>query len=134
MPDSHYQDDTTIQDEDDLWRRIPPNWIVPDENRGGWRPASQAFNDHPDGSPMSVKLAKEERIEDVMASHSGFFLVAISAGLARQCEQKVARDPLPDNSAPAVVVGKKKGSVRAKFAKEARWVVAPSALARGPQT
>ena len=54
-----YEDDESILDDADLWRRIPPWHIVNDNNRGGKRISKAAFEDHPDGSPMSVVLGQE---------------------------------------------------------------------------
>jgi hypothetical protein len=54
-----YIDDPTISDETELWRRIPPWHFFHDENLGRIRPSSAAFENHPDGSPMSVLLATE---------------------------------------------------------------------------
>lgn len=62
---------------------------------------------------------------DALAGHEGFALAAITAGLARQCDQGVARDPLPEEPAHGVVVGKKTDSVRKRFAKGAEWVIPP---------
>jgi hypothetical protein len=56
MPD--YLNDPSILDEDDLWRRIRPDWVVFDENLGRARPTSQAFNNDRAQEPMSVDLAK----------------------------------------------------------------------------
>lgn len=79
---------------------------------------------------MSVALADvlAERgagASDYLAGHTDFALVSLTAGLARGCNQKVARDPLLDEPAHALVVGKKTRSVRKRFATECRWVVSP---------
>ena len=62
----------------------------------------------------------------VLAGHPGFALAAITAGLARECGQVLVRDPIPDQPADALVVGRKTESVRRRFALEARWVKEPS--------
>ena len=131
MENGEYHDDPTILDEAELWRRIPPRHCVKDENVGQVRPSKAAFNNHPNGSPMSVVLA--DRVTEsgrdpsaVLAGHAGFALAAITAGLARQCEQGVAREPLPDEPAHAVVFGKKTDSVKKRLARGSRWVVPPS--------
>ena len=59
MPYDHYSDDPTIPDDAELWRRIPPWHFFHDANLGQIRPWSAAFEDHPNGSPMSVLLAAE---------------------------------------------------------------------------
>lgn len=83
-----YTDDATIADEAILLRRIPPRHLVYDENLMRWRPSSAAFENHPDGSPMSVLLADVLRTSgrnaaDALRGHEGFALAAITAGLAR---------------------------------------------------
>ena len=126
-----YTDDTTIADEEALWRRIPPGWIVSDSNQGGVRPSSQAFHDNADGSPMSVFLEKVMRQigrvpDDALRGHEHFSLATITAGLARACKQGVAKDPEPDQPAHAVVFGKKtKKGVCRKLAEGSEWVIPP---------
>lgn len=118
-------DDPAIGDDDDLWRRIAPDWVVLDENedqeRGGRvRPSSAAFRDR----SLSVLLAREDTHERALAGwqERGFSLAAITAGLARQHRQSVCREPTKDDPAHAVVEGKKKGRVDEKLAIAAKWV------------
>lgn len=85
-----------------------------------------AFQDHPDGSPMSVILAAEvSGPEFSLAGHEDFALAVLTAGLIRQCGQGIARDPLPDNPAHAVVFGRRTEAVRRRLARGSRWVVEP---------
>lgn len=133
MGNGGYSDDLTILDEAELWRRIPPWHFVKDENLGQVRPSKAAFDNHPNGSPMSIVLAdvvtEAGRGPDaILAGHKEFALAAITAGLARECQQGVAREPLPDEPAHAVVFGKKTDGVKKKLAKRARWVVPPPDL------
>src|SRR5438876_11908353 len=100
MENDGYSDDPTIPDEAELWRRIPPWHFVKDENLGQIRPSKAAFDNHPNGSPMSVVLAdvvvETGRGPDaVLAGHRGFALAAITAGLARGGQEGVAREALP---------------------------------------
>lgn len=131
MPDIDYKDDPTISDDADLWRRIPPRHIVLDENIGDIRPSSAAFENDLDGAPMSAYLA-EECIDPqiALASHEGFGLVAITAGLARECNQLIVRQPVPGPPGHVVIVGAKTDSVRKKFARAAakRWVLRPPSV------
>ena len=130
MGNGEYSDDSTILDEAELWRRIPPWHFVKDENVGQVRPSKAAFDNHPNGSPMSVVLA-DAVIESgrgpgaVLTGHEGFALAAITAGLARECQQGVAREPLPDEPAHAVVFGRKTDSVKKKLARGSRWIAPP---------
>jgi hypothetical protein len=130
MPCDLYKDDSSIQNQADLWRRILPWHFVADENQGGLRPSSAAFENDPDAKPMSVfvedlvrEAGKDER--DVLAGHRDFALASLTAGFARQQKQGVALEPT-DFPGHAVVFGEKTKSVRRAFAKSAKWVVAPT--------
>jgi hypothetical protein len=117
VPDLEFSDDPTIPDDADLWRRILPTAIVFDESTGDQRPASMAFEDHPDGSPMSVVIAAEcAGPGSVLAGHEGFGLAPFKAGLARQCGLGVARDPTPEEPAHAVVIGRETKSISRRLA------------------
>jgi hypothetical protein len=121
-----YDDDPTIPDETILWRRIPPRWFHRDESLGRLRPAKAAFDDDPDGSPMSVVIADESRGQAaVLAGHEGYGLAAFTAHLARECRLRIARAPTDDEPAHAVVVGRKTDSVRRRLARGSDWVVLP---------
>lgn len=132
MPDAApaYEDDATIVDAAQLWRRIPPQHIVPDEH-GGSRISSAAFCDHPGGSPMSVVLGDDllaagREPSSVIVGHDGFGLASVTAQLARSLNQGIARSPLPDEPAHAEVFGNKTTSVRRRFARAAVWIIKPS--------
>jgi hypothetical protein len=131
-------DDPTITDDTDLWRRIPPQWFVLDENRGGIRPASAAFDDDPDGGHMSVFLATVmlelgRGPQDALAGHPGFALAAITAAVARAAGQAIVRRPTPEEPAHAEVVGRKTGSVKKALYRAARWVVPPASWSPAPK-
>lgn len=130
MAGGAYTDDSTIPNHAALWRRIPPGWFVYDENLDGWRPSSAAFQDHPNGTPMSVSLAdivvKTDRgPRDVLKGHIGFTLASITAGLARENGQGVAREPLPEEPAHGVVFGRKTKHIRKRLARGSEWVIRP---------
>ncbi len=134
-----YADDPTIRDDAVLWRRVPvdPIHYVFDQNLGRVRPSSAAFEDSPDGTPMSVQLAQivaetGRGPEDVLVGYHGFALAAITAGLSRGCRQGVARAPLPDEPAHAVVFGTKTRKIRGRLAKGSQWVIPPSSLPEQP--
>jgi hypothetical protein len=126
MPGSDLVDDGSISDENPLWRRIPPMHLVRD-GQGNLRPSSAAFKDHPNGSPMSVFIfGVESSVEATLGGHSGFGIGAITAGLARQNNQGVRRDPLADHPDHGEVFGKKTDSVRKSFARNAVWIRLPA--------
>ena len=141
MSNSASEDDPSIRDECELLRRIPLKEnvnIVWDGNEKRWRPSSAAFQDHPDGSSMSVVLgdvlnAAGRDVVEVLTGHENFGLAAITAGFARECNQRIAKDPLPEEPAHGLVVGNKPRRVSRELAKAAKWVIAPGNYLRGIQ-
>ena len=130
MAGQAYVDDKTISNDADLWRRIHPAWAVSDENRGGWRVSSAAFDDSRDGSPLSVLLAEIVRATgrvpaDVVARFEGHGLASFTAGIARARDQGIARSPTPDEPAHASVFGRKTTATKRALAGSAQWVVMP---------
>lgn len=128
-PVETYVDDPTIGDDAILWRRIPPDWWIFDENTGRLRPTSKSFHDDAKGGPMSVLLKDILALdgrgpEDALEGHGGFALASITAGLARRLEQKVCCDPIRGEPAHGVVVGNKRKACK-RFAAEAEWVIPP---------
>jgi len=126
MVEPEYTNDPTILDNDELWRRVFPGWWIWDENLDRVRPTSQVFQNSKGSSAMSVFLANE--IGDpvnVLEGYPDYVLASITADLARQCRQGVARDTNPEKPAHALVFGKKTGSVKDQFANGATWVVPP---------
>jgi hypothetical protein len=126
MPE--FIDDPTIENHAKLWRRVHPKQIIYDENRRALRVSTAAFTD----PSMSVLLADTvlnsgRDAHDILIGRTGFALTSISAGLARECKQGVARDPLKDEAAHAVVFGTKTKSVKKKFVSHSQWVIPPHA-------
>jgi len=124
-----YEDDPTIEDHAELWRRIPSQFFVEDQNQGGWRPSSQAFQNL-NKIAMSVTLADLVResgqdAASILAGFDGYGLALVTAGLARSLDQGVRRDPTADEPAHAEVFGEKTKKVRKAFAKAATWVINP---------
>jgi len=128
-----FTDDPDILTEDCLLRRIPliPSHIIFDKNKNCWRPSSASFQDHPDGSPMSISIEKElikdnRTAKNALDGYPGCALASITAGQAREQSQIVAKQPiLPKEPAHGVVVGEKK-KAKSKFAKTAKWVIEPT--------
>ncbi|MBM4092888.1 MAG: hypothetical protein FJ276_26295 [Planctomycetes bacterium] len=128
--DSPYVDDLTISDASPLWRRIPPWHFVFDQNLGRVRPSTAAFEDHPDGTPMSVVLGDEvlgaaREPQSVLTGHEGFGLVTFPAKVARANGQAIVRKPLDAEPAHAEVFGKKTTAVKKAFVKASEWIVRP---------
>jgi hypothetical protein len=124
-----YVDDATIADEDQLLRRVRPAWIIPDHNRGRWRPSKADFQDSEDGSPMSIHLATVIHaaglpLSSALAGHEGYGLVGFTAGLVCSLGQIVVRDPQPSDPAHGLVVGNKTESRRKHLMEGSEWVIA----------
>lgn len=124
-----YADDPAIEDDAALWRRVPPQWVVLDENTGEFRPSSAAFRDSNSGSPMSILIEEIVRATnrvaaDVLIAYASHSLCTFSAGTARSLNQGIATRPeVLGEPAHGFVVGRKTGSVRTKFSKASRWVI-----------
>lgn len=116
-----------IVNEDNLWRRIHPSFIVRDDNRNCFRPTRQAFTDE----SMSVYL---ERIhlehggtpESALDGYVGYFIAAINVSLARECNQRVFHDPIENNLGHSVVEGAKPRATQRRFSRESTWIMPPA--------
>ena len=125
-----YIDDPTIANDEVLLRRIPRWHFYFDKNLGRQRPSSAAFEDHPNGSPMSVHLANILKLhglgaESILVGHDGYAIAGILAELARTNGQGICQKPLDNAPAHAEVFGPKPESVRQRFAKASHWIIAP---------
>jgi hypothetical protein len=130
-------DRTTIPDGVRLFRRIDPNKIVFDYNRGEWRPTSQNFQNTRGETSMSVfaeniaELSGEQPADFLRGRWSLYLLAAVRAGDMRMHGQKVYLDLAnqdPDDFHPshAAVDGPKESKLRQKLAENYEWVVPPS--------
>lgn len=107
----------------EVWRRIPP-WHFP--NPGVERPKSPAFCDDPDGSPMSVVIARPGREpQEVLAGHDGYGLVALRVEDLLSLQLIVAPNPLQTEPDHALVIGPKTDATRRAMSKLATWVIPP---------
>ena len=129
------RDDPTIPDAEDLYRRVVEERIVTEQDTGRKRLSSQAFSDRRNeiSVDLSSMISPEECLKLGLRFGSGPFrgVVAITAGQARDLDQVVVRDPipedparsLPENPAHALICGKKASQRR--LAARARWVYPP---------
>ena len=116
-------DDPAIENEDGLLRRIHPNHIVPDDI-GGYRVSSAAFGDSQLSIDIhSILLAAGLNENECVRAYEGYGLVSITAGLARQQQQLVYKDPIPENPAHGIVDGKKSASVKKALVGQCQWVI-----------
>ena len=123
-------DDGTIGNDWRLFRRISPEWLVSD-GAGGRRVSSAAFQNYPT-NPLAFSVHIERVLQELglpydslVAGHSGYSVVAITAELVRQHKQVIQRAPDVTDPAHAHVLGSKPGSVKKAFAKAAVWVIPP---------
>lgn len=115
-------DDPTIGDDEDLLRRIPAAFVVPDDLKGK-RLSSQGFlQDGADGL-VSVYIASEvESPKAVMAGCSEPFLVSLKVRVLRELRLGIARDKSSGGPGHAVIIGHKTKSMLNRMAREAVWV------------
>lgn len=125
-------DDPSVRNKCKLLRRIQikKDFVVWDDNLNRLRPSSASFRDHPDGSSMSIVLGDDldeagRNYSEVLNDHSNFALATITAELARENNQMIVRDPLKEEPAHGLVVGKKRGA-DSKMAKAAQWIISPT--------
>ena len=115
-------DDPTIPSAWALLRRIHPNQIVRDKNKGMPRPSSAAFRDPNLSVDMEAILHSNGfDWKFSLASYPGYSLVRFTAGEARAQNQAIVRSPLAHNPAHGEVVGAKPKPVQTAFTQFATW-------------
>lgn len=122
-----------FDDEHLLLRRVPMNPVctVWDDNQQRIRPSSAAFEDHPNGTPMSVfmkevLIANDQNCASVIEGHEDTHaLASITVGSTRECQQVVEHAPTEEHLSHAHVVGVKSKKIRSKLAKSAQWKIPP---------
>lgn len=126
-------DDSSIGDDERLWRRVPPVQVTQDPQTGKPRPSSAAF--HP-SDQMSVDIASLTCPAAALAGYPEHGLAEFRAGDARKAGCIVVRDPLPDNRAHALVLGKRPDgrltpSQGKQIATRAVWAIPPPRIGAG---
>lgn len=131
------RDDPTIPNAEDLYRRVVTAWIVPDQAAGRNRLSSAAFDDSRNeiSVDLSSMISPEESLRLGLRFGGGPLrgLVAVTAGQARDLDQVVVRDPIPEdpawslpgNPAHSLICGKQTKSIKKRLAAQARWVYPP---------
>ncbi len=118
---THRVDDTTIPDSAGVWRHIHPSQIVRDEQTQSWRPSSGAFIDR--RGEMSVDLAFLTTGDQSLADRPQHSIAEVKAEVFRQRGYAVVRDPLPHNSAHALICGRMSKLHAREIARAATWRV-----------
>ncbi len=130
----HVTDDMAdIVDDSNLLRRVCPQWLIYNENDEIERVSSAAFRNQKNSEAFSVLIESVvldtgRNVVDVLNNYSGYGLASFTAGLARNCGQRIV--PFPENNEPAHanVVGTKTKGISRRFASECRLVVLPTEL------
>lgn len=104
-----------INDEDDIYRRIPPDWYVEKEDRV----SSAAFTHY----EASVNWALHTTPEKTVVGFPNNHVAALQAKIPREKHQKVKHDPIPDNYSHSLIIGKKTLSVAKYLARNCRLVL-----------
>jgi hypothetical protein len=116
------QDDPSIPSEEDLYRNVLDTCLIREQVSGRFRLTSDTFRDR--SEEISVNLSSlvtpAQSLSLGIPRHLG--VVAITAGEARQLGQIVAKDPIPENPAHALICGHQTRSIRKQMAETARWV------------
>lgn len=127
------EDDPTVDDETELFRRVPPaHWKKVGDQfvlRDG------AFKNFPNPERKRISvvlghtLADHERDPESLRTPDqvSYGIVAIKAKVVRAECQRIERSPRDDEPAHGDVYGDKPVSRRKKFVAQAEWVVYPAA-------
>src|SRR5579859_2796662 len=98
---SQGRDDTSISDDEVLWRRILSDHRWTTTKGGAFRPSSVAFIDHRSGE-LSVYLGRETTKEKVLSGHVRDGIASVTAGQIRALGPfDVVRDVIPLEEDPA---------------------------------
>ncbi len=115
-------DDSSIADDEVLWRRIIPSWLQHEPN-GNLRPQSVAFIDRHTGE-VSVHLASIMRDPTIaLRGHPEDSLTSIRAGYPRSLGYAIVSDPKPEDSSHALICPSPTKKHARDIAKESTWVV-----------
>ena len=126
------QDDSTISDEETLWRRVldDNNWWTREPD-GRIRTSSTVFKDR-QSYELSMYIAASTSESEVLSSHPRHGIVQITAGQVRAAGPfSIARDEIPIEEDPAghahiVVSPSPVGKVAQKMAQSAKWARLPA--------
>jgi hypothetical protein len=126
MSPTVFEDNASIRDDENLFRRIHLLHLVPDEDTGLARISSGAFKQR----EMSVNLESALRqsgkgLEACLIGYPRQRLCSIKAGAARNCSQAICHDPLPDDLSHGVVYGIKNGRIPDRLRARAEWALPP---------
>jgi hypothetical protein len=117
------KDDASILDNEVLWRRIWPDWIVwPQTTAVKPRPASVAFQDRIEGR-VSASIARETTKCKLLRCYPSHSLVSIPVSRTRALGYRIARRPTPEDPAHVLIFPSPNKSHARQLAQSAEWVV-----------
>lgn len=124
-------DDPTVEDQTPLYRRVPPAHWKKVGNEYIVRDGAFKNFPNPERKRMSVVLGDtleqlDRDTESVRNSQLDYGVIAITAKVARDEEQRIERSPRDDEPAHGDVYGDKPTGRRKEFASQAVWVVYPA--------
>lgn len=105
-----------VDGNESLWRRIHHTWIKQCDD-GTYRPSSAAFKSKDVSVDIASKTTPKKSIKNSKA------LAAFLAAVPKKLGHEVYEDPMPDNSAHAVIVGKIKRREAREIANACEWVI-----------
>ena len=117
-----------VADEESLWRRIynnpKVNQYVPN-GRGGYRVSSAAFHDTM--NQLSVDIASKTTPEKcIEGPPKGDALASLKAKIPKRLGYSVVEDPIPNNPAHALILGKIRRPDKRKLAASCTWIIPPA--------
>ena len=114
-------DRSSLDGNEHLWRRIHRSHLL-----DGGRVSSIAFSD----PEMSVDIARiQQDMSITLAGEAG--VADFHASTAQALDQETVADPLPDNAAHALVIGKKSKSIQRKLRDAANFTSRERILSPG---
>jgi hypothetical protein len=121
-------DDLSIADDELLWRRLHPDWVLPADD--GFRISSAAFKDG--RREVSVDLAELTTQEKTLAGFPDQGLAEIKAGVPRSLGHAIVRDPIEDNPAHALIC-EPPGQPNRKRERDAKEMARQASILKMPQ-
>ncbi len=120
-------DDSSIPNDTELWRRIHPDFMTPDDSvPSGHRPSSGNFDEY----EMSAVIAEEctGGLGTLLRGHDGFGVAGFTVGAIRALGWGVVRAPqaeLPGHVQITGNTGKKNHKSRTALARSCRMILDP---------
>lgn len=120
-----YQDNTSIRDEEKLFRRIHLAQLVRDDDTDSVRVSTAAFRDEDLSVNIESVLTESGCTpEACLRNHHCHRLVSLAAGDTRRLNQSLCHDPLPDDLSHGLIYGLKKNrQIQIGLSAAAIWVI-----------